>query len=413
VSSAAPAEVQAAAEDQDSIAAILRARWDGIKSGDVGSLPVIIGIVAIGLFFYNKQHLFFSAVNFQNLIGQMAGVTVIAIGVVFVLLIGEIDLSIGYVSGLAGVVVAELQLAGSGHQYPGLVAIVAAIAAGAAIGALQGSVIALIGVPSFVVTLAGLLIWQGVILQALGVQGVIGIQDKQINDVANYVLSPNTGWAVAIIFTVALAAAAFGSYFSRLRAGLPTGNVLFTTVRVVFFGGLAFAAVDVCNNASPRPGVPLVGLIILFVVVLGGYIASRTTFGRHVYAVGGNAEAARRAGINVKLIRILVFMISGAMAALGGVILASRLNGVDLNAGGGTLLLDSISAAVIGGVSLFGGRGRVIGALFGGLIIGMVANGIDLLGYSDAIKLITTGIILLAAVTLDTVLRRRQAAAGR
>jgi len=413
VSSAAPAEVQAAAEDQDSIAAILRARWDGIKSGDVGSLPVIIGIVAIGLFFYNKQHLFFSAVNFQNLIGQMAGVTVIAIGVVFVLLIGEIDLSIGYVSGLAGVVVAELQLAGSGHQYPGLVAIAAAIAAGAAIGALQGSVIALIGVPSFVVTLAGLLIWQGVILQALGVQGVIGIQDKQINDVANYVLSPNTGWAVAIIFTVALAAAAFGSYFSRLRAGLPTGNVLFTTVRVVFFGGLAFAAVDVCNNARPRPGVPLVGLIILFVVVLGGYIASRTTFGRHVYAVGGNAEAARRAGINVKLIRILVFMISGAMAALGGVILASRLNGVDLNAGGGTLLLDSISAAVIGGVSLFGGRGRVIGALFGGLIIGMVANGIDLLGYSDAIKLITTGIILLAAVTLDTVLRRRQAAAGR
>ena len=413
MSSAAPAEVQAAAEDQDSIAAILRARWDGIKSGDVGSLPVIIGIVAIGLFFYNKQHLFFSAVNFQNLIGQMAGVTVIAIGVVFVLLIGEIDLSIGYVSGLAGVVVAELQLAGSGHQYPGLVAIAAAIAAGAAIGAVQGSVIALIGVPSFVVTLAGLLIWQGVILQALGVQGVIGIQDKQINDVANYVLSPNTGWAVAIIFTVALAAAAFGSYFSRLRAGLPTGNVLFTTVRVVFFGGLAFAAVDVCNNARPRPGVPLVGLIILFVVVLGGYIASRTTFGRHVYAVGGNAEAARRAGINVKLIRILVFMISGAMAALGGVILASRLNGVDLNAGGGTLLLDSISAAVIGGVSLFGGRGRVIGALFGGLIIGMVANGIDLLGYSDAIKLITTGIILLAAVTLDTVLRRRQAAAGR
>jgi D-xylose transport system permease protein len=413
VSSAAPAEVQAAAEDQNSIAAILRARWEAIKSGDVGSLPVIIGIVAIGLFFYNKQHIFLSAVNFQNLIGQMAGVTVIAIGVVFVLLIGEIDLSIGYVSGLAGVVVAELQLAGSGHQYPGLVAIAAAIAAGAAVGAVQGSVIALIGVPSFVVTLAGLLIWQGVILQALGVQGVIGIQDKQINDVANYVLSPNTGWAVAIIFTVALAAASFGSYFSRLRAGLPTGNVLLTIVRVVFFGGLSFAAVAVCNNARPRPGVPLVGLIILFVVVLGGYIASRTTFGRHVYAVGGSAEAARRAGINVKLIRILVFMISGAMAALGGVILASRLNGVDLNAGGGTLLLDSISAAVIGGVSLFGGRGRVIGALFGGLIIGMVANGIDLLGYSDAIKLITTGIILLAAVTLDTVLRRRQAAAGR
>jgi D-xylose transport system permease protein len=158
---------------------------------------------------------------------------------------------------------------------------------------------------------------------------------------------------------------------------------------------------------------PLVGLIFVFIVVLGGYVASRTTFGRHVYAVGGSAEAARRSGINVKLIRILVFMISGAMAAMGGVILASRLNGIDLTAGGGSLLLDSISAAVIGGVSLFGGRGRVSGALFGGLIIGMIANGIDIVGYSDAIKFVTTGVILLAAVTLDTVLRRRQAAAGR
>jgi D-xylose transport system permease protein len=413
VSSAAPAEIQAAAEDQDSIAGILRARWEAIRSGDVGSLPVLIGIVAIGIFFNAKTSIFFSAVNFQNLIQQMAAVTVIAIGVVFVLLIGEIDLSIGFLSGLAGVAVAEFQLPGSGHQYPGLVALALAILTGVGIGLIQGSVIAFIGVPSFVVTLAGLLICQGLILKILGTQGVIGIQDKQINDISNYVLTKNTGWIVAIVFTVALAGAAFGSYFSRRRAGLPTGNVVLTAVRVAFFGGLAFAAVHVCNQAKPRPGVPLVGLIVLFLVVLGSYVAGRTTFGRHVYAVGGNAEAARRAGINVKLIRILVFMISGGMAAMGGVILASRLNGIDLTAGGSTLLLDSISAAVIGGVSLFGGRGRVSGALFGGLIIGMIANGIDLVGYTDAIKLITTGAILLAAVTLDTVLRRRQAAAGR
>jgi D-xylose transport system permease protein len=414
VSSAAPAEIQAAAEDQNSLRAILRARWDAIRSGDVGSLPVIIGIVAIGLFFNSKTSIFFSAVNFQNLIGQMAGPTVIAIGVVFVLLIGEIDLSIGFLSGLAGVAVAYYQQAGTGHDYPGLVALALAILVGMAVGFAQGSIVAFLGVPSFVVTLAGLLICQGLILQILGTAGVIGIQDKQINDIANYVLSKNTGWIVAIIFAVGLAAAAFGSYFSRKRAGLPTGNVLLTAARVVFFGGLAFAVVHVCNQAKPRAGVPLVGLIVLFLVVLGGYVAGRTTFGRHVYAVGGNAEAARRAGINVKLIRILVFMISGAMAAMGGVILASRLNGISLeSAGGGTILLDSISAAVIGGVSLFGGRGRVSGALFGGLIIGMIANGIDLVGYTDAIKLITTGAILLAAVTLDTVLRRRQAAAGR
>jgi D-xylose transport system permease protein len=413
VSSAAPAEISAAAEDQNSIGAILRARWDAIKSGDVGSLPVIIGIIAITLFFTSKSSIFFSAVNFQNLIGQMAGVTVIAVGVVFVLLIGEIDLSIGYVSGIAGVTVAYFQQAGTGHHYPGLVALALAIAVGLGIGLVQGSVVAFIGVPSFVVTLAGLLVSQGLILQILGTQGVIGIQDKQINDISNYVLTKNTGWIVAIVLTAGLAAAAFGSYFSRLRAGLPTGNLILTVVRVAFFGGLAFAAVYVCNKAQPRPGLPLVGLIFVFIVVLGGYVASRTTFGRHVYAVGGSAEAARRSGINVKLIRILVFMISGAMAAMGGVILASRLNGIDLTAGGGSLLLDSISAAVIGGVSLFGGRGRVSGALFGGLIIGMIANGIDIVGYSDAIKFVTTGVILLAAVTLDTVLRRRQAAAGR
>jgi D-xylose transport system permease protein len=410
LSTAAPAEIQAAAEEDASLGAILRGRWEALKGGDVGSLPVIVGLVAITLFFTSKTDVFFSAVNFTNLIGQMAGVTVIAVGVVFVLLIGEIDLSIGYVSGVAGVVVAELQVAGSSHHYPGLVAIAAAIAAGAAIGGLQGSFVAFLGVPSFVVTLAGLLAWQGVILKALGTEGVIGIQDQQINDVANYVLTKKWGWAVAIVFTVGLAAASFGTYLSRRRAGLPTGNVLLTIFRVAFYGGLAFAAVAVCNHTR---GVPLVGLIVLFVVVLGAYVAGRTTFGRHVYAVGGNAEAARRAGINVKLIRILVFMISGAMAGLGGVIFASRLNSVDLTAGGSTILLDAISAAVIGGVSLFGGRGRVSGALFGGLIIGMIANGIDLVGYTDAAKFITTGVILLAAVTLDTVARRRQAAAGR
>ena len=409
MSSAAPVEVAAAGEDT-SLGGVVNARWEALRAGEVGSLPVIFGLIAITIFFTSKVGLFFSAVNFSNLIQQMAGTTVIAIGVVFVLLIGEIDLSIGFVSGFAGVVVAELQIPGSSHDYPGLVAIFAALAVGAAIGALQGSFIAFLGVPSFVVTLAGLLIWQGAILKALGSQGVIGIQDHQINDIANYVLTKNWGWAIAIVFTVGYAAAVFGTIASRRRAGLPSGNIILSAARVAFYAALAFAAVAVCNHSR---GVPLVGLIVLFLVVLGAYVAGRTTFGRHVYAVGGNAEAARRAGINVKLIKILVFSISGAMAAMGGIIFASRLNSVDLTAGGSTILLDAISAAVIGGVSLFGGRGRVSGALFGGLIIGMIANGIDLVGYTDAVKFITTGVILLAAVTLDTLARRRQAAAGR
>jgi len=413
VSTAAPAEVQAAAEDQDSLVAILRARWDAFKSGEVGSLPVLVGIIAITLFFSSRTSIFFSAVNFQNLIGQMAGVTVIAIGVVFVLLIGEIDLSIGFVSGVCGVVLAEMQMPGSGHQFPGLIAIAFAILTGAAIGLAQGSIIAFIGVPSFVVTLAGLLVCQGVILQLLGTQGVIGIQDKQINDVSNYVLTPNTGWVIAIIFAVGFAAASFGAYFSRRRAHLPTGNILLTAVRVLFYAGLAFAAVAVCNKAQPRPGVPLVGLIIVFLVVLGAYVAGRTTFGRHVYAVGGNAEAARRSGINVARIRILVFMISGIMAGVGGMVLAARLQSVNLQAGGGTLLLDSISAAVIGGVSLFGGRGEVRGALLGSLVIATVANGLNIGNYSTGTIYIVTGVILLLAVTLDSVARRLQERSGR
>jgi D-xylose transport system permease protein len=419
MSTAAPAEVQLAATEDQGFRAVLRARWEALKGGDVGSLPVIVGIIAIGLFFGAKtgsgflhlQHSFFlSADNFTNLIQQMAGVTVIAIGVVFVLLIGEIDLSVGYVSGLASVAVAEFQLPGSSHHFPGLIAMAFAIGVGAGIGFLQGSIIAFIGVPSFVVTLAGLLIAQGLIIKIISGQGAIAIQDQFINDVANYVLTKNTGWIIAIVFTAGLALASLGSYVSRRRAGLPTGNVIFSVLRVAFYGGLAFAAVYVCNRSR---GVPLVGLILLFVVVVFAYLAGRTTFGRHVYAVGGNAEAARRAGINVKLIRILCFVISGSMAGLGGIILASRLNGVDQTFGGGTLLLDAIAAAVIGGVSLFGGRGRVSGALFGGLIIGMIANGTDTIGSADWVKYVTTGGILLAAVTLDTVARRRQAAAGR
>jgi D-xylose transport system permease protein len=409
MSTAAPAEVQAAAAE-DSFAAVIRARWEAFKGGDVGFLPVIVGIVAITAFFTLKTNIFFTAVNFSNLVQQMAGTTVIAIGVVFVLLIGEIDLSVGYVSGLASVVVAETQLPGSGHDYPGLVAMLLAVLTGAVIGGIQGSAIAFVGVPSFVVTLAGLLIAQGLIIKTISGQGAIAIQDQQINDVANYVLAKNTGWIIAIVFTSLLALASFGAWISRRRAGLPTGNVAWTLIRVVFYGGLAFAAVAVCNHER---GVPLVGLIVLAVVVLAAYLAGRTTFGRHVYAVGGNAEAARRAGINVKLIRILCFVISGSLAGLGGIIFASRLNGVDQTFGGGTLLLDAISAAVIGGISLFGGRGKVSGALFGGLIIGMISNGTDLVGSADWVKYVTTGGILLAAVTLDTVARRRQAAAGR
>jgi D-xylose transport system permease protein len=411
MSTATPAEINVMSEEGgDGLAAIARRRWIAFKSGDVGSLPVIVGLVVLTVFFTSKSSVFFTAVNFDNLLVQMAGTTTIAIGVVFVLLLGEIDLSIGFVSGVAGVVVAELQQAGTNHNIGGAAALILALVAGALIGALQGSFVAFVGVPSFVVTLAGLLAWQGVIIRALGTQGVIGIQSNLVNNVANYYFSDTAGWIIAFVIALGSVASAVGTAWTRRRAGLPVGNLILIVARIIFVAGGAFLVVAICNHSR---GVPFAGLLLIALIGVFSYLATRLTFGRHVYAVGGNAEAARRAGINVAFIRIAVFMISGLMAALGGIIFAARLSSVDLSAGGGTILLDAIAAAVIGGTSLFGGRGYVRSALYGGLIIATISNGIDLVGYSDATKDITTGLILLAAVTLDTVSRRRLQKAGR
>jgi D-xylose transport system permease protein len=399
------------AADQQGVAAVLRRRLDALRQGEVGSLPIVIGLIIITIFFTTKTTNFVSATNFNNLVVQMAGVTTIAIGVVFVLLLGEIDLSIGYLSGIAGVIVAELQLAGSGHQVPGLVAILLALVAGAVIGGFMGSFVAFLGVPSFVVTLAANLAFQGVILRALP-QGVIVIQDNMINNVANYFFSHLAGFVIAGVASAIYVVAVLGRVIARWRAGLTLENPFVTLGKTVAFPAIAFGVV-VYSNHDPGRGLPFAGLLVVAMLVFWTYVATRTTFGRHVYAVGGNAEAARRSGINVVRIRLIVFMISGAMAALGGVIFAARLRSVDLSAGGGTILLDAIAAAVIGGTSLFGGRGAVKSALLGALIIAMLANGIDLVGYPASTKYIVTGVILLAAVTLDTISRRRLERSGR
>jgi D-xylose transport system permease protein len=409
-STAAPTEVQAAVDERDTVAGAVRRYLDKLRAGDVGSLPVVVGLVIITIFFTARVNVFFTAVNFTNLVVQMAGVTLIAIGVVFVLLIGEIDLSIGFVSGLCGVCVAWFAQPDTGHSVPGLVAIALAIGLGALVGLLQGSFVALIGVPSFVVTLAGLLAWQGVIIKWIGSSAAIGIQDHFVNDTANYYLPELAGWIVAAAVTLAFGLSAISTHAQRRRHGLPVGNPALAAIRVGFVGVVSFGAAAVCNHAR---GVPFAGLLVVFMIALGTFVARRTTFGRHVYAVGGNAEAARRAGISVTFIRLAVFMISGATAALGGVVLAARLSGVDLQAGGGSLLLDAIAAAVIGGTSLFGGRGRVVGALLGALVITSISNGLGLLGSGAATEYIITGVILLAAVTLDTVSRRRLERSGR
>ena len=398
------------APPSNGLGAIARRRYEALKAGDVGSLPIILGLVCIVVFFYSKNENYLSAGNLTNLMTQMAAVTTIAIGVVFVLLLGEIDLSISYVAGVAGVIVAKLQIPDASWEVQGVLAIAIAVTVTALIGALQGGFVAIVGIPSFVVTLAGLLFWQGVILYVVGDAGVVVIEDSTINNVANYFFTDRGGFVIAGVATALFALTTLAGVVSRRRHGIQTDNLVLVAAKLVFFAVVIFAAVIWANRER---GFPLAFLLVMIFLVFWTWVAERTTFGRHVYAVGGNAEAARRAGINVQRIRIQVFMISGLMAGMGGVILAARLNSVDLNAGGGTLLLDAISAAVIGGTSLFGGRGRVISALLGALVISTVANGIDLLGYSSAVKYMVTGLILLAAVTLDTLSRRRLARSGR
>jgi len=403
--------VPEAVADGNGIPAHFRRWWESVRAGDVGSLPIIVGLLLIAVFFQTKNENFLTAGNMSNLIVQLAGTTVIAMGVVFVLLLGEIDLSIGFVSGIAGVVVAELQVGGNWTEIPGWAAIIVAVLVCAGIGLTEGSFVAFVGVPSFIVTLAFLLALQGVIQKLIGVTGVIVIQDKTIFNVANYFLSDFWGWVVAAIGIALYAFSTLSGVVSRRRHGIQSDNLVLVALRLAAVIATIVFVVWWLNDKAR--GFPVVGLIVIVLLVFLTWVAKRTTFGRHVYAVGGNAEAARRAGINVRIIRWWVFGISGAMAGLGGVIFASRLSSVDLNAGSGTILLDAIAAAVIGGTSLFGGRGEVKSALLGALIIASIANGMSLLGYSSATQFIVTGIILLAAVTLDTISRRRLAASGR
>ena len=278
---------------------------DNVKSGNLGILPIGIGLVLIVVFFSFKATNFFTADNFNNIIVQMAGLTMLAFGVVFVLLLGEIDLSIGYLSGIAALAVAEFQLPGSSHQYPGVIAIAIAIGLCAFIGGVQGSVVALVGVPSFIVTLAGLLIWQGVILQVLEVRGVIVIQNNLINDLANYYFTASDGWIIAAVVTGLYAIGTLAGVIGKRRAGVAIRRPLLIVAKVVAVAIACFVTVAISNHAHVPKGLPLAGVLVVVFLIGLTFLAKRTSFGRHVYAVGGNAEAARRAGINVARIRII------------------------------------------------------------------------------------------------------------
>jgi D-xylose transport system permease protein len=398
------------------LAGLYQRAWLNLRTGNLGPVPIIVGEILVVIIFGFTATNFFTATNMTNLINETAGTAMLAFGVVFVLLLGEIDLSIGYLAGISALIVAELQLPGSGHQINGIAAMLIAVLAVAGIGLLQGGIVAFVGVPSFVVTLAGFLIWQGVILNTLEVRGTIIIQDRWINYTDNYFFSHLAGWLIALIVSLLYPLSILYNWITARGTQIAHVNPWGAVARSIGIAIAAFGTVAITNNAkviSTPLGLPLSGVIVVVFFILLTFLAKRTTFGRHVYAVGGNAEAARRAGINVKRIRILVFMISGATAAIGGIIFAAQVNSVALTFPPGNLLLNAIASAVIGGVSLFGGRGEVRGALLGAVLIGTLQNGLNTLSVSNGWIYIITGLVLLGAVVLDTFARRLQARSGR
>ncbi len=395
----------------ETIGDVLADWWRRVKVGDLGSLPIIIGLLIIGLIFYILEPLFFSPRNFVNLLLQMAGITTIAIGVVFVLLIGEIDLSIGYVSAVAGVMtVLLLRLDGAALPWPAAIGI--ALVSACLIGLLQGWIITRTGAHSFVVTLAGLLVWSGVVLimtTVYSTAGTIVVQDEVVVGIANEFLPATWGWVLWGVTNAVFIFSRLSRYRTLKRQNLPTGPMSLMVISILAVALITGGAVWFANQDR---GVPVVFIIVLFFLLLWTIVANRTRFGRYVYAVGGNQEAARRAGINVNRIRVTVFMITSFMAGVGGIILASRLRSVDTATGGGNLMLNAIAAAVIGGTSLFGGVGFVMSALLGGLIIAAVENGMGLLGLPSGVKFVVNGLVLLAAVLIDALSRRRRESSG-
>ncbi len=378
-----------------------------VIQGDLSSLRVVFGLILIAIIFQVQEDRFLSAENLTNLMLQITTIGLISVGVVYVLLLGEIDLSVGAVSGLAAAVMAVLNVK---HGWNAYLSIAAALGVGAAIGFIQGSLFSKFVVPSFVVTLAGLLTWEGALLQVLGKTGSLNILDPKITGLANIFYSNTVGWIIAAVVIVAYGAVVAIGLRKRAAAGLGNGNPLPQILKWAVISAIVIGAVAILNSDR---GVPLAVLILLGFVVGMEYVVKRTTFGRHVFAVGGNAEAARRAGIRVNGVRIAVFTISGSMAAIGGIMAASRLFAVNQNSGGNELLLLAIAGPVIAGTSLFGGRGSVWTALLGALVIGSIANGMDLLGLSSPVKLMVTGGVLLLAVLVDAIVRLQRRETGR
>jgi len=400
----------------DSVGGYVRGYVNRVRGGDLGALPAVAGIVVLAILFtVLRPDTFPTPLNITNLLVQAVPIILLAMGLVFVLLLGEIDLSAGVVSGVCAAVMAVLM---ARQDVPWYWAVLAAIVVGTLIGFFTGVLVSVVRIPSFVVTLALFLGWQGVTLRIIGQGGTVPVRDPVIVGFTNSSMSVLWGWILAVVVILLFAALQLNRWRVQRSRNLASQPLVVVAARIVVIALVTIAVTWVLNvNRALNPNIQLAGVpyaipIVVVLLLVLTFVLTRIRFGRHVYAVGGNAEASRRAGINVVRIRILVFALSSAMAAVSGIAAASRLASVDAGAGGGNTLLYAVAAAVIGGTSLFGGRGRVRDAVLGGLVIAIIANGLGLLGVEAYLNFIITGAVLLLAASVDAIARRRAAATG-
>jgi D-xylose transport system permease protein len=389
--------------------------WNRVRGGDIGSLPAILGLLVLFIVFSFANDKFLSTLNLANLITQSGSICVLAMGLVMVLLLGEIDLSAGVAGGVAAAIVGLMM---TDHGQSWVVAVIVGIVAGAIIGFVIGVLVSKLGIPSFVVTLAFFLALQGVNLKLIGQGGSIGIDDEVIRGLTIKNVPVTVGWILAILLVLAYAAISLNRHRVQVAKNLAHDPFVLVVIKIVVFAAIILGVTALLNaNRSLNPVFPIEGIpwvlpVVAVLLIFWTFVLDRTTYGRHLYAVGGNAEAARRAGINVGFIKISAFIICSSMAAVSGILAASYAGKVSPGSGGGNTLLYAVGAAVIGGTSLFGGRGRAVDAVIGGVVIATIANGLGLLNQASYINFLVTGGVLLLAASVDAISRRRRSASG-
>jgi D-xylose transport system permease protein len=399
----------------DSLGQYFAVWWQRLRGGESGALPILAGLVIVVVIFQSQQSKFLSAVNLVNLLQQAAFFILLGLAEMFALILSEIDLSVGFNAAIGGTVIAAL--ASPPYNWPWWSAVIVGLLASAFLGAVQGTIITRLHLPSFVVTLAGLLGFSGLLIYIFDIDsgavgGVISVgNNKVISNLVNGNMSPTASWIVLVVAVAIFAAVSIMRTARRRAQGLaaPPMSITILTIAVVAAAGVALVVVCNINRGSlvPLQGVPWVVLLVMAIIVGWSWLLGKTRTGRYIYAIGGSPEAARRAGVNVPLIRTIAFTLCGLTAGVAGLVYASRLGSISVGFDGGTYVLYAVAAAVIGGASLFGGRGKAVHALLGGIVIAAVYNGLALLGISTAGTEMATALVLLAAVSIDSLVRRR------